>query len=128
VWSILTDFQNYPSWNPFIKKISGKPEMGSRLAVKITPPGQREMMFRPRVLAVTPGRELRWLGRLLIPGLFDGEHMFELVDSSGGCLFRQSEKFSGILVRFVGPKIFEVTEQGLVAMNEALKNHAETSM
>jgi hypothetical protein len=23
VWSILMDFERYPEWNPFIKKISG---------------------------------------------------------------------------------------------------------
>ena len=24
MWQVLTDFENYPSWNPFIKKITGK--------------------------------------------------------------------------------------------------------
>ena len=32
------------------------------------------MTFRPEVLRCEPGRELRWLGHFLVPGLFDGEH------------------------------------------------------
>ncbi|MGH6874675.1 MAG: SRPBCC family protein [Aestuariivirgaceae bacterium] len=125
VWSILTDFARYPDWNPFITRISGRPEVGSRLAIRIEPPGQRPMMFRPRVLAASPRRELRWLGRLLIPRLFDGEHSFELLDDADGCLLRQSEKFTGLLVPRMPRKMFEATEQGFVAMNEALKKRAE---
>ncbi len=30
--------------------------------------------FRPTVLVAEPNRELRWLGRLFMPGPFDGEH------------------------------------------------------
>ena len=28
VWSILTDFENHPKWNPFIKAITGEKEIG----------------------------------------------------------------------------------------------------
>jgi hypothetical protein len=128
VWSILLDFDSYPEWNPFITRINGRPEAGSRLTVRIAPPGQRAMVFRPHVLAVSPCRELRWLGRLLIPRLFDGEHAFELADDADGCRFRQTEKFTGLLVPRMPNKIFEATEQGFMVMNEALKKRAETTM
>jgi hypothetical protein len=84
------------------------------------------MMFRPQVLAAIPGREIRWLGRLLIPRLFDGEHAFELADDAEGCRFRQTEKFTGILVPHMPNRMFEATEQGFTAMNQALKRRAET--
>ena len=86
------------------------------------------MMFRPYVLTASPCRELRWLGRLLIPRLFDGEHAFELADDADGCRFRQTEKFTGLLVPRMPNKLFEATEQGFTAMNEALKQRAETMM
>ena len=42
------------------------------------------MTFEPTVLNAEKPRELRWLGTLLIRGLFDGEHVFriESVDES----------------------------------------------
>jgi hypothetical protein len=36
------------------------------------------MNFKPTVLAVEPERELRWIGRFLVRGLFDGEHSFRI--------------------------------------------------
>ncbi len=42
------------------------------------------MTMRPTVLVAEPGRELRWLGRLLVPGLFDGEHRFTIEEREPG--------------------------------------------
>jgi hypothetical protein len=36
------------------------------------------MHFKPTILTVRPKRELRWLGHLFVPGIFDGEHYFLL--------------------------------------------------
>jgi hypothetical protein len=76
--SVLTDFPAYPTWNPFITSIDGKPQPGAQLRVTIAPPGRQPITFRPVVLTATPWPELRWRGRLLMPGLFDGEHAFQL--------------------------------------------------
>ena len=35
-------------------------------------------MFKTTVLVAEPYRELRWMGRLIIPGLFDGEHVLTI--------------------------------------------------
>ncbi len=78
LWGLLTDFVQMPTWNPFITAISGNPAVGERLSVTIAPPGKSAMRFAPKVLAARPERELRWLGHLLVPGLFDGEHYFLL--------------------------------------------------
>ncbi len=78
VWQLLTDFASFPQWNPFIRRASGNVQVGKRLEVNIQPSGASGMTFRPTVLKAAPNRELRWLGRLLIPGLFDGEHIFTI--------------------------------------------------
>ncbi len=59
------------------------------------------MTFKPKVLAAARNRELRWLGRLIMPGLFDGEHSFRIEDRGRSCRFHQTETFSGILVPFL---------------------------
>lgn len=76
VWRILADFAAYPDWNPFVRSIEGTPERGARLKIRIQPSGTRGMNFQPQVLEASPHRELRWLGSLLMPGIFDGEHRF----------------------------------------------------
>ena len=124
VWGVLTDFAHFPEWNPFIVRIDGSPEPGARLRVEIRPPGKSAMTFAPVVLAARPGKELRWRGRLLLPGVFDGEHAFELEERSGHCSFRQSERFTGLLVPLLGGAL-AATERGFQAMNAALKQRAE---
>jgi hypothetical protein len=125
VWSILTDFPAMATWNPFIRSISGALTPGSTLAVHIAPPGKSGMRFKPTVLAVKPERELRWRGRLLLPGIFDGEHYF-LLEQIGPDRTRltHGESFSGILVgMFAGT--LSATQDGFKAMNAALKQRAE---
>ena len=126
VWTILTDFAAYPAWNPFIRRISGTLEPGARLEVDLSPPGGRAMTIRPTLREVQPARTLRWLGSLGLPGLFDGEHSFEIEPSGEGQVrFVQSERFSGILVPLVMSFVGESTRQGFEAMNQALKERAE---
>ena len=125
VWSVLIDFARFPEWNPFITRIEGAPKPGARLRVEIKPPGKSAMTFTPVVVAARPGKELRWRGRLLLPGIFDGEHAFELEERGGICSFRQSERFSGLLVPLLGGAL-AATEHGFQAMNAALKRRAES--
>ena len=42
------------------------------------------MTMHPTVPVAEPGRELRWLGRLGLPGVFDGEHRFEIHETEPG--------------------------------------------
>ncbi len=126
VWSILMDFPGYARWNPFVRSIEGLAKIGEPLRVFIQPPGSRGMRFRPTVLAVEPERELRWKGKLVVPGLFDGEHFFVLEPSSAARLIlRHGEAFTGLLVPLLRRSLDGATRQGFIAMNEALKREAE---
>jgi hypothetical protein len=83
------------------------------------------MSFKPTVLNMEDERELRWLGRFLFRGLFDGEHILRLEAlGDGGTRFTQAERFSGILVRAFGSTL-DNTELGFEQMNRALKARAE---
>jgi hypothetical protein len=127
VWHLLTDFASYTQWNPFIRSISGEPRVGERLEVRIEPPGARGMTFKPAVLNAEPDRELRWLGRVLAPGLFDGEHSLEIQPLEGNRVrFVQREAFRGLLVPLFARGLLENTRRGFEEMNRALKERAET--
>src|SRR2546430_10415714 len=71
VWAVLTDMHSYSEWNPFMPHLAGELREGAKLEVRIEPPGGRAMTFKPTVLGVEPERELRWRGRLPLPGTFD---------------------------------------------------------
>jgi hypothetical protein len=126
VWSVLMDFPAYARWNPFVRSIEGTPVVGESLSVFIQPSGSGGMKFHPKVLAIEPQREFRWKGKLLIPGLFDGEHFFVLESKSDArMVFHQGEVFSGALVPLFKRFLDGPTKQGFVAMNESLKREAE---
>ena len=126
LWTILTGFAAYPQWNPFISSIQGEAKPGERLSVTVQPVGSNSMTFRPTVLAASPHQELRWLGHALLPGLFDGEHYFQIVPIAPGRVrFIHGEKFSGILVALARAKLQGGTKAGFEAMNKALKSRAE---
>ena len=127
VWDVLTDTAAYPRWNPFITRLDGTLEVGNRVQLRIAPPGGKPMAFRPTVTHVEPGRRLAWLGRLLIPGLFDGAHCFTLLlTDDGRTRLVHSESFRGVLVRFSG-SLLENTTAGFEAMNDALRDHLRTT-
>jgi len=127
VWRVLTDFPTYGEWNPFIPTIAGNVQVGERLTVRLEPPGGKGMTIEPTVLAAEPERELRWKGRLVIPGLFDGEHTFRIEPIDGQrSRFVHGERFTGILVGFVNG-ILGKTEAGFEQMNAALKQRVEAA-
>ena len=125
VWAVLVDLDGWKEWNPFARA-SGRLALGERLEVEIKPPGKSAMTFRPRIVKLEPGRELRWLGHLGIPGLFDGEHGFRVVaEDVGRCRFGQFETFRGLLVAPIMWSAEGPTRAGFEAMNRALKARAE---
>ena len=57
VWNIITDFENYGKWNPFIRKISGATTEGSTIQVYIKPPNSNGMKFKPKILKYKPKKK-----------------------------------------------------------------------
>jgi hypothetical protein len=126
VWSVLTDFEKYPDWNPFIRSLKGVPEKGKKIDVLLQAPQKKAMRFKPRVLQFEKEKEFRWIGKFILPRLFDGEHTFKVTaNSDGSCTFVQYERFRGIMVPFVKQMLDNNTCEGFEEMNMALKNRCE---
>jgi len=125
VWSILTDFENYKSWNPFIINSSGQAVVGTKLTntMKL---GEKTQTFSPKILKVDENKYFDWLGHLFFKGIFDGHHYFEIEELGNNQVkLIQGENFSGILSGMIMKSIGEVTTENFVKLNNSLKAQAE---
>lgn len=126
VWSIFTNFSEYPKWNPFIASVEGEVALGNKIKIKLTPPDSNQMIFKPKILTYKKNQELQWLGHFLFPGLFDGKHSFIITDNGNGSItFVQKETFKGILVSLFSKMLDNNTKRGFMLMNEKLKEICE---
>jgi hypothetical protein len=126
IWSVLTDFQKYPEWNPMIKSFSGSLIEGSKVAVKLEQPGSAPMRFKPVITKVVQGQQFAWKGQLISSLLFGGEHFFEIRDNGNGtCTFLHGENFTGMLIPLLKKMLAGNTKRGFQLMNEMLKERCE---
>lgn len=127
IWQILMDTKSYPKWNSFVRSVDQDFELNKIVTVTITPPQGKEMIFKPRVIALKKNEMLKWRGSLWIKGIFDGEHCFELEKiSANETRFHHYENFNGLLVPFLKGMLNDNTKRGFEALNLALKERAES--
>jgi hypothetical protein len=125
VWRELTDFAKYPEWNPLLPAARGALLVGERLRVTLQA-GTRTIAMKPHILRISPNRELAWQGSLPIPGMFTGEHTFEITALDAGRVrFHHWERFTGLLIPLMTRILDGQTRRGFEAMNAALKARAE---
>lgn len=126
VWAVLTDFEAFEQWNPFIRAIKGTAVMGEKIIVTVQPKGQKPMSFKARVLSHKPNDEFIWQGILGMRGLFNGKYSLSVeVINDTQTRFIQNEIFTGLLVTLFWGKIGESAKLGFEEMNQALKQRCE---
>ncbi len=125
VWAILSDFDNFSAWNPFVVRVSGKPHVGEILNIEVQLPESRRLKFTPIVLISETNKELRWVGTMPL-GMFRGEHFYQIEPLSPNAVrFIHGELFSGWLMGLIWKMVGKATQKGYLLMNEALKKEAE---
>lgn len=127
-WTVLLDWPAYPLWNPFVRRIEGRAEVGATLDVTfaITRPlggskgATRSMRIRPLVVGLESPRHLSWQGQLLSAFVLQGEHRFEL-ESLGPtrCRFHHDECLIGALAHPLEPWLQRAHRSTFEAMNTA---------
>lgn len=128
IWNILTNFKEYELWNPFMTKVVGDANLGSKIEVNIVTMNGKKRTYYPIITKCEVNNELRWKGKSILPGVFDGERIFILERCEDlKVSFSHKEIFSGLGVKFVGNKLDENLRESFVRMNEALKIRAELS-
>lgn len=125
VWNVLSDFDSYPEWNPFVRSIAGSLAVGERLEVRIGAQGKKAMRITPIVTDVDAGKGFAWVGYLGSKSIFSGHHHFDLQAMATGTRFDHFEEFSGALSPVILGAIRKSTERGFDEMNSALKERVE---
>lgn len=124
VWGIISDFQKYGEWNPFITHVQGEPKEGSKITIDVRTPAGAHRTYNPKITKAEQDKELRWVGK--IPGVISGEHIFIITGQPGNnrVRFVNKEVFGGLLSSFFGSSIDDI-RASFEQMNHALKKRAE---
>jgi len=126
VWRALTDFQSYPQWNPVIRSLEGIATEGQNLKVIFGRDGHLKLKFHVTVIACVLNKEFRWMGRLLLPVIFAGDHYFQILElAPHRSKLVHGERFSGILKPIIWLLLSKYNESAFIAMNQALKTYVE---
>ncbi|MCR9171399.1 MAG: SRPBCC domain-containing protein [bacterium] len=121
VWNTFTQFDDYPNWNSFIKSVQGNIQEGEKIKIEID--GSK---FSPKVLSFKKEKELIWVGKPLMPGIFEGEHAFRFEENPDGTTtLLHEEHFRGILVPFMKKYLRTKAVDGFKHWNKTLKEKAE---
>jgi hypothetical protein len=126
VWKILSNLKDYVNWNPFLIQADGEVKEGGKINIHAKPPGVKGMTFTPTIVKVQENRELRWKGQFIVPGIFDGEHIF-IIEELGTekVRFIHKELYSGLLIPFLAKTLKQNTRKGFELMNQAVKERSE---
>lgn len=125
VWRLLTDFDGYGRWNPFITRARGDARSGENLWLRLAL-GATPDEFDCALADVKQGRKVRWRCRKHdVPGLLDRDHTFRVVPLGPERVRVVYEgRWEGVLVPFTDLGDWK---QGYAQMARALKQHAEAT-
>ncbi|MBX3246579.1 MAG: SRPBCC domain-containing protein [Myxococcales bacterium] len=121
VWSVLADFASYDAWNPLVRRVRGRAEVGAALDFQLQV-GPIRAPIDARVVRAD-GRELRWEGprRRALSPLGRGSHYFRLEPATEGrTRLVHGEDFGGPLFALPWPLLGPRLEAGYAALNRAL--------
>jgi hypothetical protein len=135
VWSVLTDFARYPSWNPTIRGVEGPFERGGTIRIAermaVAKPGGAPKHNQPTTTRTTgtlghirEPRQLTWFSPL--GWLLGSERRFSIESLPDGSVrFHQDERIDGLLAPFAWRRLLREREPAFERMNRALKSRAE---
>ena len=125
VWAVIADLESWGSWNPLYTSASGRPVVGTQLALTIALDGMKPQQARATVVSAEPGALLEY-EVVNLAGLVRAFRFIEIAPRGPArCTVANYEIMSGpignLLARAIGDKV----GQGLAAMNLALKARVE---
>jgi hypothetical protein len=118
IWRLLTNFEQYERWNPYVVQARGDARIGNQLTFGTENGDELE----PEVMDVKSQRKLRWRTRRLAPGILDEEQTFRIIPVGDGRFRLVYEgRIAGVLAPFSDTT---AREQGYLRMLRALAREA----
>ena len=119
VWDVLTDFENWPNWNPDVRSMSMRGDLarGSVFRWKAGPGTITSTIQR-----VEPPSVIGWTGTTF--GI-KAKHLYRLEPRDGGTLVHTEESYEGIVARLLRVSLRKTLEASLTNGLRHLKAETE---
>ncbi len=115
LWTVLLDFAEYPSWNPYIRSIEGIAKKGKKLHIQIDGK-EKDYDFKAKVLELEENQRFAWGGSALF--FFKARHYFRIEPLGNGQVkFTQGEAWGGLFGKSYGKKVYEEAAVNFEKMN-----------
>ena len=126
VWAVITDFDSYPQWNPFVvsAKSSLKPGEPIDMKVKLLGPVQRQVEI---ILDVEEGKGFRYCMKPFPFGALSSERSHNIIDlGDDRCRYQSHFHLQGWMMPLVRGLMRPALHRGFGGMSEAIKQRAES--
>ncbi|MEI1280177.1 SRPBCC domain-containing protein [Leptospira venezuelensis] len=128
IWSIFTDFSKFPSWNPFLKRILGKPVQDGTIIVFDYYFTGVYLPTKALIYELTNSKSISWKGAfpLFFKYMFAGDHRFTLEKiTPGRTKFSHTAILTGIMPSVFSSHIQTAVRNSHIKMNQRLKELSE---
>jgi len=140
IWKVITDFSSYSDWNPFLKRIDGKLEVGASIDryLKLNPKREKLTISKEMIVSLKENQHLSYGTHFFSASLYDSMHWQTIQvlasssdisnnnsDKSFSCLYHSYHRLSGIASWPMAQLLGEKYAVGARASGIALKQRAE---
>jgi hypothetical protein len=123
LWTELTNFNDYPQWNPIVGELEGKMKEGEKISTYIVP---LKRTFYPILLSYKENNELVWQGTQGAKFLMAGKHYYQLkAISENQTELLHGEYFTGLFSHFIPSSLLKRMETAFEQHNILLKQRIE---
>lgn len=119
VWEVLTNFQDWPSWNPEVKKVRGDMTVAKGSVFKWVGGGAK---IRSTIEEVDRPNHIIWSGRVMS---IKAVHVWRLTPRGSRTLVRTEESWNGLLAKMFKKMLQRQLEESTSSGLKSLKSEAE---
>jgi hypothetical protein len=129
VWSVLTQLENYPKWNPFTPRVETTFVVGEPAILYVTMNERHQRIQREVLTVFEPQHAFAWASIMGSPLILKANRsqIVEPLDDHR-THYQTYETFDGLLVPLIMALYRKDIQRGFEAVGQALKQYVETSI